>query len=116
MCRTGRYVAIGHEFQGGMGCLQILIEVGFLKRQAEAEPLGEDLVMTVAERTIGDFAAHDLAERGMGILTGERVTQGGEKDQAAEVSWNSRERFPPQFGSRSTGRFRLCIEFRQTAP
>ena len=73
-------------------------------------------MMTVAERTIGDFAPHDLTERRMGILTGERVAERGEKDQAAEVSGNSRERFPPQFGSRSTGRFRLCNEIRQTAP
>jgi soluble P-type ATPase len=30
MCRARRDVAIGNEFQGGVGFLQILIEVGFL--------------------------------------------------------------------------------------
>jgi hypothetical protein len=73
---TGRDVAIGNQIQRGMGCLQVLIEVGFLLDQGEAQPFGKNLVMTVAERTVGDFAAHDLAQWRMRIPAGERISQG----------------------------------------
>jgi hypothetical protein len=71
-----RDVAVGNQIERGVGCHQVLIEVGFLLGQGEAQPNGEDLVMTVAERTVGDFAAHDLAERRVRIPAGERIAQG----------------------------------------
>jgi hypothetical protein len=56
-----RDVAVGDQIQRGLGCHQVLIEVGFLLGQGEAQPCGKDLVMAVAEGAVGDFAAHDLA-------------------------------------------------------
>jgi hypothetical protein len=88
-------VAVGDQIQGGPRCHQILIEVGFLLGQSKAQPFGEDLVMAVAESAIGDLSAHDLGERRVSIAAGERIAKGGQKDEAAEVGWNSRERLPP---------------------
>jgi hypothetical protein len=116
MGRTGREVAVRSQIQRGMGCHQVLVEVGFLLGQGEAQPFGKDLVMTVAERAIGDFATHHLAQRRVRILPGGRIAQARQKDEAAEVGRNSRERFPPQYRSRSASRFRFCDEVRQTCP
>jgi hypothetical protein len=66
-------VAVGSQFERGAGCGQVLIQVGFLAGQGTAEPLGKDLMMAVAERAIGDFAAHNLAERRVRIIAGERI-------------------------------------------
>jgi hypothetical protein len=51
--------------------------------------------MAVAEGAVGDVAAHDLGERRVSIAAGERIAEGGHEDEAAEVGWNSRKRFPP---------------------
>jgi hypothetical protein len=88
-------VAVRDQIQGGAGCHQILIEVGFLLGQREAEPFGKDLVMAVAEGAVGDVAAHDLGEGRVSIAAGEGIAEGGHKDEAAEAGWNARERFPP---------------------
>jgi len=61
MSGSGDDIAIESQVQGGIGCPEILIEVGFLLGQGEAQPFGKDVVMTVAERAVGDFTAHDLA-------------------------------------------------------
>jgi hypothetical protein len=90
-----RDVAVGNQIERAVGCHQVLSEVGFLLGQGEAQPNGEDLVMTVAERAVGDIGAHGLAERCVSIPAGDRIAQGRQKDEAAEVSRNSRERFPP---------------------
>jgi hypothetical protein len=82
-------VAEGDQIQGGPGCHQVLIEIGFLLSQGEAQPIGKDLMVAVAESAIGDLAAHDLGERRVSIAAGERIANGGQKDQAAEVGWNS---------------------------
>jgi hypothetical protein len=66
-------VAVGSQFERGVGRGQVLIEVGFLAGQGTAEPFGKDLVMAVAERAIGGFAAHDLAERRVLIVAGQRI-------------------------------------------
>ena len=88
-------VAVGDQIQRGVGCHQVLIKVGFLLGQGEAQPFGKDLVMAVAEGAVGDIAAHDLVERRVSIAAGEGIAQGRQKDEAAEVGWNSRKRFPP---------------------
>jgi hypothetical protein len=82
-------VAVGDQIQGGPRCHQVLIEVGFLLGQGEAQPFGKDPVVTVAESAIGDLAAHDLGERRVSIAAGERIAKGRQKDEAAEVGWNS---------------------------
>jgi hypothetical protein len=109
-------VAVGDEIQRGMGCHQVLIEVGFLLGQGEAEPFGKDLVMAVAEGAAGDISPHDLAQRRVSIAASARIEQGGQKDEAAEVGWNSRKCFPPQFRGGSSSRFRFCDKIRQTPP
>jgi hypothetical protein len=88
-------VAVGDQIQGAPGCHQVLIKVGFLLGQGEAQPFGKDLVVTVAESAIGDLAAHDLGERRVSIAAGERIAKGGQKYEAAEMGWNSCKRFPP---------------------
>src|ERR1035438_7428962 len=92
-----RDVTVGEQIRRGLGCHQVLIEVGFLLGQGEAQPFGKDLVMAVAKGAVGDLAAHDLAERRVSIAAGEGIAQGGQKDEASEIGWNSRQRFPPQF-------------------
>ena len=109
-------VAVRDQVQRGAGCRQILREVGLLLGQREAKPLGEDLVMAVAEGAVGDLAADNLAQRRMHIVTGERVAQGRKKDKATEVGWNSRKCFSPQFRGWSSRRFRFCGKIRQTPP
>jgi hypothetical protein len=88
-------VAVGDQIQGGPGCHQVLIEVGFLLGQGETQPFGKDLVMAVGESAAGDLTAHDLGERRVSIAAGERVAKGCQKDEAAEVGRNSCQRFPP---------------------
>jgi hypothetical protein len=51
--------------------------------------------MAVAEGAVGDLGADDLGEGRVSIAGGERIAEGGHKDEAAEVGWNPRERFPP---------------------
>jgi hypothetical protein len=90
-----RDVAVGNQIEGDPGCRQVLIKVGFLLGQGEAQPNGEDLVMTVAKRAVGDFVAHHPAQRLVRIPAGKRIAQGRQKDEAAEMCRNSRQRFPP---------------------
>jgi hypothetical protein len=73
MGSSRREVAVGSQFERGAGCGQVLIQVGFLLRQGEAQPFGKNLVVTVAERAVGDFAAYDLAQRRMSIAAGKRI-------------------------------------------
>jgi hypothetical protein len=68
-------VAVGEQIQRGPGCYQVLIEVGFLPGQGEAQPFGKDLMMAVAEGAVGDIAPHDLAQRRVRIAAGERIAQ-----------------------------------------
>jgi hypothetical protein len=75
MGRTGRDVAIVSQIQRRIRCHQVLIEVGFLLGQREAQPFGKDLVMTVAKRAVGDFAAHNLAQRRVRIPAREGIAQ-----------------------------------------
>jgi hypothetical protein len=51
--------------------------------------------MAVGKGAVSDLAAHDLGERRVSIAAGERIAKGGQKDEAAEVGWNSCKRFPP---------------------
>jgi hypothetical protein len=69
-------VAVGDQIQGGPGCHQVLIEVGFLLCQAEAQPFGKDLMMAVAEGAVGDLTAHDLGKRRVSIAAAERFAKG----------------------------------------
>jgi hypothetical protein len=84
-----RDVTVGEQIRRGLGSHQVLIEVGFLLGQGEAQPFGKDLVMAVAKGAVRDLAAHDLAERRVRIAAGKGIAQGGEKDEAAEMGWNS---------------------------
>jgi hypothetical protein len=45
--------------------------------------------MAVGESAIGDLAAHDLGEGRVSIASGERIAEGGHKDEAAEVGGDS---------------------------
>ena len=71
--RTWSDVAIGNQFERGVGFHQVLIEVGFLLGKGEAEPLGKNLVMTVTKGAVCDFAAHDLTEGRMRIEAGQSI-------------------------------------------
>ena len=71
-----RDVAVGYQVERCAGCRQVLVEVGFLLRQGGTQPFGKDLVMTVAERAVGDFAAHDLTQGRVRITAGQRIAQG----------------------------------------
>jgi hypothetical protein len=51
--------------------------------------------MAVGKGAVSDLAAHGLGERRVSIAAGERIAKGGQKDEAAEVGWNSCKRFPP---------------------
>ena len=72
---------------------QVLVQVGFLTRKAEAEPFREDLVMAVAEGAVGDVAADDLAHGRVGIAAGKEIAQRGEEDEAAEVGRDALQAF-----------------------
>jgi hypothetical protein len=69
-------VAVWFQIQGRLGRLQILIEVGFLLGQGEAQPCGEDLVMAVAQGAVRDIGAYDLAERLVNVAARQRMAQG----------------------------------------
>jgi hypothetical protein len=61
MSRARHEIPIARWLQWGVRRQQVFVEVGFLAGQTEAQPFGEDFVVTVTERTVRNFAAHDLA-------------------------------------------------------
>lgn len=48
MGRIRRDIAIGCQVQRGLRLDQVFIQIGLLARQAETQPLGKNLMMTVA--------------------------------------------------------------------
>jgi hypothetical protein len=54
--RRRRQVAVGKLGRGRPRRAQIFVEIRFLIREIQRDPLREDLVMMVAERAVGDLA------------------------------------------------------------
>ena len=70
-----RQIAIGKRFERRLGGSEILVQVGLLHGKTKAQPFGKNLVMTVAERGVGNFAADDFQQGRMRIPASQAIAQ-----------------------------------------
>jgi hypothetical protein len=114
--RGRRQIAIGNGLQRRLGRRKVVVQVGLLRGEAEVQPFGKNLVMTVPQRGIGNFAADDFQQGRMRVPAGQAVAQRCQENQASEMRRDARQRLPPQFGCRSSSRFRIGDEVSQKNP
>ena len=112
--RGRRQVAILGEWLPVPGRGQVLVQVRFLLRQAETQPLRENLVVAVAQDPVRVFRPQEGQQGLVAIAAGPGIPQRRQEGQPCENRRNLRQRVAPNYGARRANS-RICRVLRQNA-